>query len=76
MRSGSITSVTLVCAGPDYRVERVDEGIARLDAPLVPSQNVRIRVPQLRHLLALELEVQGSDPAFEDAVRALSASPN
>ena len=76
MRSGSITSVTLDCAGTDYRVERVDEGIARLDAPLVPSQNVRIRVPQLRHLLALELEQQGSDPAFEDAVRALSASPN
>jgi len=71
MRSGSITCVTLVCAGADYRVERVDEGIARLDAPLVPSQNVRIRVPQLRHLLALEFEVQGRDPAFEDAVRAL-----
>jgi glucose-6-phosphate dehydrogenase assembly protein OpcA len=71
MKSGSLTRVELRCKDEVYLAERIDEGIARMSAPRIPEQNVRIRVPHAPELLAQELDIFGRDVVFEEALTAL-----
>jgi glucose-6-phosphate dehydrogenase assembly protein OpcA len=70
MRSGSLTRVTLTCGEERFSVTRLDEGIGHVEAPRIAAHNVPLRVPHLRDLVALELEIFERDETFEDAVRA------
>jgi glucose-6-phosphate dehydrogenase assembly protein OpcA len=70
MRSGSLTAVKLTCAGNEYLVERVKEGVGRVMAPNIPEHTVPLPVPKLRELVALELQVFDPDEIFEAAVLA------
>jgi glucose-6-phosphate dehydrogenase assembly protein OpcA len=71
MRSGSLTRVVLRCAGEEFSVERLEEGMARVCAPRLEDHVVPLRVPHARELLAQELEIFHRDVIFEEAVRAL-----
>jgi glucose-6-phosphate dehydrogenase assembly protein OpcA len=71
MRSGSLISVELECAGERFSVDRLEEGMARVCAPRLADHVVPLRVPHARELLAQELEIFEGDDIFEEAVRAL-----
>jgi glucose-6-phosphate dehydrogenase assembly protein OpcA len=71
MRNGSLTRVALTCANEEFKVTRVVQGTGRVEAPRLPEHLVPLRVPPLRGLVALELEVLGRDRIFEQAVEAL-----
>jgi glucose-6-phosphate dehydrogenase assembly protein OpcA len=71
MKSGSLSCVRLHCGDEEYLIERIDEGIARIDAPRIATQNQRLRVPHLEELIAQELEVFQADEVYEQAVQEL-----
>jgi hypothetical protein len=74
MKSGSLTSVQLYCPEERFGVVRLDEGVGRVEAPNIPSHNLALRVPNLRELIAQELEIFDRDDVFIEALDWIPAA--